>query len=179
MNNLSTNRFGSGAFLFAASGISIAIIGTVAMLTHEPWVFPSLGPTAFILFAAPFSAQASPRNAISGHLIGIGAGALSLALFGLLSVAPDLEDVSIERISAVTLALALTLSVMVWVGVPHAPAAATAMIVALGVLQTPKDFAVMTLAVIALVIIGAVINRVAGRRTPLWNPVATDPGSAS
>ena len=179
MNSSAFNRFGSGAFLFAASGISIAIIGTVAMLTHEPWVFPSLGPTAFILFAAPLSAQASPRNVISGHLIGIAAGALSLALFGLLSVAPDLEDVSIERISAVTLALGLTLAVMVWLGVPHAPAAATALIVALGVLHTLKDFAVMTLAVIALVIIGAVINRVVGQRTPWWNPVATDPDSAS
>lgn len=179
MNNLAFNRFGAGAFLFAASGISIAIIGTVAMLTHEPWVFPSLGPTAFILFAAPLGAQASPRNVISGHLIGIAAGALSLALFGLLSIAPDLEDVSLERISAVTLALALTLSVMVWLGVPHAPAGATTLIVALGLLRTPKDFAVMMLAVIALVIIGAVINRVAGQRTPWWNPVTTDPGSAS
>ena len=54
-----------------------------ALLTGEPFIFPSLGPTAFLLFYTPTLPAASPRNTLCGHAIGAAAGYLALVLFGL------------------------------------------------------------------------------------------------
>ncbi len=50
--------------LFSAisSGISLAVMATAAVLTHSRFVFPSLGPTAFLFFTTPTAPSASPRN---------------------------------------------------------------------------------------------------------------------
>jgi CBS-domain-containing membrane protein len=133
-------------------------------------VFPSLGPTAFLLFFATTTASASPRNTFSGHLIGVLCGYLALLLFGLADNPPDLEDVTWARAGAVTLALCATLSLMVWLNVPHAPAGATTLIVALGLLRTPFDLGILMLAVIVMIGLGVVINRLAGFDYPLWSP---------
>lgn len=164
------DRFRLGAYLFIASGVSIAIIGWGAMLTHSPLVFPSLGPTAFMLFAAPLIIESSPRNVFCGHLIGVLSGVLALAAFGLLQAAPDLEDITWTRLAAVTLALALTLALMTWLGVQHAPAAATTLIVALGLIQDLPHLVSMMVAVVALIVVAAVVNRLHGVRTPVWSP---------
>lgn len=164
--------WGEGLYVFIGSAVSILVIGLAAWATHEPWVFPSLGPTAYLLFAAPMSAQASPRNVICGHFIGIVAGVLAVFVFGLYGDGPNLDDPSAARVGAVTLALALTLGVMTWLHVPHAPAGATTLIVALGLLHTLQDYVVMMVAVVALVVVGYVINRIHGDRPPLWFPVA-------
>lgn len=167
-------RLRLGAYLFVASGVSIAIIGWVAMVTHSPLVFPSLGPSAFMLFLAPLIVESSPRNVFCGHLIGVLCGALALIVFGLLYVQPDLEDLTWQRIGAVTLSLALTLAVMTWLGVQHAPAAATTLIVGLGLIHDPVHMVTMMVAVVALIVIAAVINRIHGVRTPLWGPFPAD-----
>ena len=164
------NWWREGWFVLIGSGVSILIIGTVAYLTHEPWIFPSLGPTAYILFAAPLTVEACPRNAISSHLIGIVCGVAALAVFGLLDESGEGHDLTVRRVLAVTLALVLTFAFMTWLRVPHAPAGATTMIVALGVLFGLRDYVVMMLAVVLLVVMAAIINRLHGDRTPLWAP---------
>jgi CBS domain-containing membrane protein len=163
--------WGEGWYVLIGSAVSIFIIGVAAYLTHEPWVFPSLGPTAYVLFVAPMSAEASPRNVICGHLIGILSAVLALWVFGLIGDGPDLPDLTFRRVCAVTLALALTFAVMTWLHVPHAPAGATTLIVALGLLHSPRDLVVMMLAVAALVVIAHIINRVHGDKPPWWSSV--------
>jgi hypothetical protein len=46
----------------------MAILSAVAMISHSPFVFPSLGPTAILFFFHPMPASASPRHACSGTL---------------------------------------------------------------------------------------------------------------
>ncbi|MEZ5116097.1 MAG: HPP family protein [Candidatus Nanopelagicales bacterium] len=157
-----------GWYLLVASAASIAVVGVLALATHQPFVFPSLGPTAYIVFATPLALAACPRSVLGGHLVGVLAGVVGLLAFGLWGVAPDLEDVTWARVGAVTVALALTLSVMTWLGVAHAPAGATTLIVALGLLDTVGDLVVMMAAVLVLVVVAAVINRVFGTATPWW-----------
>lgn len=159
-----------GAYVLVNSAISIGILAAVAALTDEPFVFPSLGPTAFLLFFGATTVSACPRNVICGHLIAVLAGALALAVFGVGSQAPDLDDVTWSRVGAVTLALCLTLSVMVWLGVPHAPAGATTLIVALGLMRTPAQLAILMAAVALVVLQGFAINRLAGIPYPAWSP---------
>jgi CBS-domain-containing membrane protein len=160
-----------GWYVLIGSALSIGIIGLAAWATHEPWVFPSLGPTAYVLFVAPMSAEACPRNVIVGHLIGILSALFAVAVFGVLGMGPDLPELTMRRVAAVTLALALTFAIMTWTHMPHAPAGATTLIVALGLLHTPKDYVIMMLAVVALVVIAWVINRLHGTKPPLWGPV--------
>jgi CBS domain-containing membrane protein len=53
------------------------------MASGTPFIFPSLGPTAFVFFFEPTEPSASPRNALFGHAIGIACGYAALWLLGL------------------------------------------------------------------------------------------------
>ena len=70
-------------FVFVNGFVSIAILAAVGMASHTPFVFPSLGPTAFLFFFTPLSPTASPRHTIYGHGIGILCGYFALWLVGL------------------------------------------------------------------------------------------------
>jgi hypothetical protein len=59
---------------------------------------------------------------------------------------------------------------MVWLGVPHAPAGATTLIVALGLMRTPAQLAVLMLAVVAMLVLAFALNRLAGLPYPAWRP---------
>ncbi|WP_246256843.1 HPP family protein [Amycolatopsis anabasis] len=152
------------------SFLSIALIAVAAMLTHQPLVFPSLGPTAFLLFSTPLVPAASPRNTVLGHLVGIGAGALGLAVTGLLTTPPHLDDVTVPRVGSAAIALGLTCGLMPLLRVSHPPAAATTLIIALGLLRTPHQLVVMFLGVLLITAQGLLINRLAGIDYPLWTP---------
>ena len=159
-----------GLFALVNGVVSIAIMAGAAAITGQPLIFPSLGPTAFLLFYTPTAPAACPRNTIIGHAIGVGAGYLSLVVFGLTSAGPALtEGVTWPRVGAAALSLGLTSGVMVWARVPHPPAGATTLIVSLGIITTPPQLAVLMLAVVLLVLQGYVINHLAGIDYPRWS----------
>ena len=161
-----------GLFAFVNGLIAIGAMAAVAYATGEPFVFPSLGPTAFLLFYTPLLPASSPRNTIGGHLIGAIAGYLSLVAFGLTDAAPALAtSVSSDRIGAAALSLGLTSGAMVWARVPHPPAGATTLIVSLGIIREPDQLVVLMVAVLLMVVQGFVINRLAGIPYPTWKPV--------
>jgi CBS-domain-containing membrane protein len=170
-----TERFNSvailGLFAFVNGLISIALVSLVALATAQPFVFPSLGPTAFLLFYTPTLPTASPRNTLCGHLIGAAAGYVSLWIFGLRDAGPAIVvGVSWGRVGAAALSLALTSGLMVWLRVPHPPAGATTLIVSLGLIATVPKLGVLMLGVLLLVVQGLAINRLAGIPYPLWSP---------
>lgn len=165
------STFVLGLFAFVNGLIAIGIMAAVAYATDEPFVFPSLGPTAFLLFYTPLLPASSPRNTIGGHAIGAAAGYLSLVVFGLTDAAPALAtSVTGARVGAAALSLGLTSGAMVWARVPHPPAGATTLIVSLGILREPGQLVVLMVAVVLLVVQGFVINRLAGIPYPLWSP---------
>lgn len=167
-------RFALGAFAFVNGLISIGILSAAAVLTGQPLIFPSLGPTAFLLFYTPRLPVASPRNTIIGHLIGVLAGYVSLVLFGLTDNGPAFaEGVTWARVGAAALSLALTSGFMAWLLAPHPPAGATTLIVSLGIMPRPSQQAFLMLAVVLLVVQGFVINRAAGIDYPRWKAEQT------
>jgi CBS-domain-containing membrane protein len=160
-----------GLFAFVNGVIAIGAMAVAALVTGEPFIFPSLGPTAFLLFYTPLLPAASPRNTIGGHVIGAAAGYLSLVVFGLTHAAPALAtNVTGARVGAAALSLGLTSGAMVWARVPHPPAGATTLIVSLVILREPDQLAVLMLAVVLLVVQGLAINRLAGIPYPAWRP---------
>jgi CBS-domain-containing membrane protein len=166
-----SSTFVLGLFALVNGLIAIGIMALVALVTGQPFVVPSLGPTAFLLFYTPMQPAASPRNTICGHAIGAAAGYLSLVLFGLTEAPPALAtEVTSARVGAAALSLGLTSGVMVWARVPHPPAGATTLIVSLGILREPEQLVVLMVAVVLLVVQGFVINRLAGIEYPVWRP---------
>ncbi len=149
--------------------VSIALMATVALVSGQPFIFPSLGPTAFLFFYTPLAPAASPRNAVIGHLIGALAGWVSLAAFGLLHAGPAVGGgVTAARVGAAALSLGLTSGMMVLLRAPHPPAGATTLIVSLGLLRTPRQLGVLMAAVVLLCIQAIIINRLAGLPYPVW-----------
>lgn len=158
-------------FSFVNGCISIGLMSLLAVITNSPFVFPSLGPTAFLLFYTPTAPAASPRNTIVGHLIGALAGWLSLAAFGLLSAPPALASgVQWPRVGAAALSLGVTSGLMVLLRVPHPPAGATTLIISLGLMPHLWQVGVLMIAVILLTCQGFAINRLAGIAYPIWAP---------
>jgi CBS-domain-containing membrane protein len=166
-----SSTFVMGWFALVNGVLSIGVMAAAAWATGSPFVFPSLGPTAFLFFYTPTAASAAPRNTVFGHLIGALAGYLALIVFGLTEAAPAFETgVSAARVGAAAVSLGLTAGLMVWFRVPHPPAGATTLIVSLGILHTPGQLSVLMLAVLLLTVQGFVINRLAGIDYPLWRP---------
>jgi CBS domain-containing membrane protein len=159
------------AFMFVNGFVTIALLAGVAMLTRTPFVFPSLGPTAFLFFFTPTLPTASPRNTIYGHGIGILCGYGALWLMGL-EHAPSAtaEGVDLRRVVAAALSLALTGALMILLKAAHPPAGATTLIVSLGIVARPGYLLVIEIAVALLTAQAILINRAAGIDYPRWAP---------
>lgn len=157
------------AFVFINGFITIALLAAVAMVTRTPFVFPSLGPTAFLFFFMPMAATASPRNTIVGHAIGIACGYGALMVFGLEHASPAMATgVDVPRIGAAALSLAATGALMILTKAAHPPAGATTLIISLGIVSQPVHLLAIEVAVVLLTAQAFVINRLAGLDYPLW-----------
>ncbi len=162
-------------FSFINGCISIGLMSVLAVITGSPFIFPSLGPTAFLFFYTPTAPAASPRNTLIGHAVGAIAGYLSLVVTGLTAAGPALSvGVTWPRVIAAALSLGLTAGVMVLLKAPHPPAGATTLIISLGILHQPWQLALLMAAVVLLTIQAIVINRLAGIAYPLWSASGHD-----
>ena len=141
-------------FSFINGCISIGLMSVLALITRSPFIFPSLGPTAFLFFYTPRAPSASPRNTLVGHTIGVLAGYFSLVVTG------------------------LTAGLMVLFKSPHPPAGATTLIISLGILTKPWQLLLLLVAVVVLTLQAFAINRLAGIPYPLWNPIKEKEGSS-
>ncbi|HLH60036.1 MAG TPA: HPP family protein [Ktedonobacteraceae bacterium] len=165
-------------FSFINGCISIGIMSALALITHSAFIFPSLGPTAFLFFYTPTAPAASPRNTIVGHAIGVLAGYFSLVVTGLTMAGPALAaGVTWPRVLAAALSLGLTAGLMVLLRSPHPPAGATTLIISLGLLTKPLQLLILMVAVVLLTLQALIINRLSGVPYPLWNP-HREPGEA-
>jgi CBS-domain-containing membrane protein len=157
------------AFMFANGFITIGILAAVAMVSHTPFVFPSLGPTAFLFFFTPTLPTASPRHTLYGHAIGIACGYGALMVTGLEHAPPAMvAGVNLYRVLAAALSLATTGALMILLKAAHPPAGATTLIVSLGIVTRPFHLLVIEVAVALLVVQAIIINRLAGIDYPFW-----------
>src|SRR5499425_2784359 len=156
-------------FVFVNGFITCAILASMAMIWKTTFMFPSLGPTAFMLFFNPTSTAASPRNVVLGHAIGILCGYGALWLTGLQHAAPaTVTGVDDPRIIAAAVSLAVTGAFMILLNVVHPPAAATTLIISLGIITTPIHLCIIELAVAVMALQAIVVNRLAGVNYPIW-----------
>ncbi|MCU4972409.1 HPP family protein [Halobacteria archaeon AArc-m2/3/4] len=137
------------------AGFLVTVTAAVAWLSGLPMLFPSLGPSAFVLAMFPRSEASNARRVIGGHVIGVVAGLLAYALLaGGVTMTNALEPGSVEglRLAASgVLAMVLTVAGMLWARARHPPACATTLIVSLGLLPTLLEGALIVGAVVVLV----------------------------
>src|SRR5579883_2684754 len=158
-------------FSFINGCISIGLMAILALVTGSPFIFPSLGPTAFLFFYTPRAPSASPRNTLIGHTLGVLAGYGSLLLTCLTTAGPALSvGMTWPRVLAAALSLGLTAGLMVLLRSPHPPAGATTLIISLGLLTKPLQLLILMVAVVLLTLQAFIINRLSGIPYPLWNP---------
>jgi CBS-domain-containing membrane protein len=158
------NRLTRSIFAFVNGSLAIAILSLAAVVTNQPLIFPSLGPSAFLFFFQPSAVTSSPRNAIVCHgcgmLIGLGCYWMSILLFG--------DGTTVGQIVAAAISLGLISSLMIASGIAHAPAASTALIVSLGHMTRCQDGVAIVVAVILLAAQAWLFNRLSGVYFPLW-----------
>ncbi|HZL25631.1 MAG TPA: HPP family protein [Acidobacteriaceae bacterium] len=149
--------------------VTIAILALLALFTGSPFVFPSLGPTAYLFFFSPLAEAASPRNTIWGHAIGLVCGYAAFTLT--VAYAPPFAvhgGIHGARVLAAALSLSATGALMALFKVSHPPAGATTLIVSLGIISVPRELVIIEIAVILLTVQAFAINRLAGLPYPLW-----------
>ncbi len=165
-----SRRMVYAVFVFSATAVSIGTITAVAYWSGHPFVVPSLGPTAFLVFNRSDSSVARPRNIVLGHLIGALAGYVALAAFGLLHAPSVLTGgLGPPRIGAAALSIALTSAAMILLRAEHGPAGATTLIVSLGFMTTPGALSMLMVGVVFLAALGVLIDRFVGLQLPYWS----------
>ncbi len=165
-------------YVFVNGFVTIALVSLLAVVTQNPFVFPSLGPTAYLLFFTPLAQASSPRHALLGHGVGLVCGYCALLLAGMVHVhsSQGLHDgMHWPTVLAAALSLGATGALMVLFRVSHPPAGATTLIVSLGLLSRPEHLVIVEVAVFLLVAQAFAINRLAGLPYPLWETTASIP----
>ena len=168
------SRLVQSLYVFVNGFITIAALALLALVTHNPFVFPSLGPTAYLLFFSPLAEASSPRNTVLGHAIGLVCGYAAFVLTGAGALPFGAHPgIFWPRILAAALSLSATGAFMVLLDVSHPPAGATTLIVSLGIISKPHELVIIEVAVFLLVAQAWLINRLAGLPYPLWNTGAS------
>ena len=158
--------------IFLHSVVSMVILGVAARLTSWSLIFPSLGPTIFLLFYAPSSPMAAPRSAILSHLCGAVTGLACFHILVFVLPAAALADHTAPcRIATAAVALGLCGIFMSVTGIVHPPAASTTLIAGLGLMNGLQSAAMLSVAVVFLCMQAWVMHRFAGIRYPFWSPL--------
>ena len=144
-------RIGTGLYV----GLLFAVLGLVAWSTGQPFIFPSLGPSAFILAFEWRGTRIDSHRIVGSHLIGGLAGLVAyLTIAGdvsLTSIPPALSAEGLRFTLSAVVSMILTSWGMIATDWIHAPACATTLIVSLGLLSTPVDVAIITVSIVILV----------------------------
>jgi len=157
------------AYVFINGFLTIALLALLAVATRTPFVFPSLGPTAYLFFFTPLAVSASPRHAVLGHAVGLICGYGAYVVTGSHGFGgTELLSAWWPEALAAALSLAATGALMVLLKVSHPPAGATTLIVSLGILARVEYLVVIEVAVILLTAQAFLINRAAGLDYPVW-----------
>ncbi|MGI2905226.1 HPP family protein [Tolypothrix sp. VBCCA 56010] len=118
---------------FASGGLML-LVGLLGLAVHQPLIFPSLGPTAFLQAEQPDQPSAKFYNVVVGHLLGLFAGLLAVKLLGADNAPSVLGTAQLApvRVWAAVLAGMLNMLTGLLLHASHPPAAATTLLVALG-----------------------------------------------
>jgi len=137
------------------AGLLFTVLGAVAWATGQPFIFPSLGPSAYVLAFDRRGERSRTYRVVGSHVIGAVVGLVSYLVFaeGVVLVG-GLEPLSTDGLRLATsgvVSVAVTTWGMIATDAKHAPACATTLIVSLGLLSTVRKAATIVVSVVILV----------------------------
>jgi CBS-domain-containing membrane protein len=160
-------RYPLGGGISIYIGFHLIVLGVLSFITGQPFLFPSLGPSIFLLGTLPDDEMNYPQRIIGGQYIGAVAGFVSFHLIvGSIEpgVSPALSLEVLRQVFSSFSAGLLTTFGMYLGNVQHPPAYATTLIISLGFLSSLRGVVVFMIAV--LVTVG--IHEAIGKRGPIW-----------
>jgi HPP family len=157
----------------AAAALLILAAGAVSLAAKQPWLVASVAATAFLQAHSPDDQSSRMYNAVVGHAIALVAAFLAVALVGaggLPSILSTKATLASARVWASALAMGLTMIGQQAARAFHAPAAATALLITVGIYKpTPKTAVAVMATVLLIAGAGEGLRRV---RSPdrRWHP---------
>lgn len=159
--NLVVSTLGEGTLILA--------LAAIAWIAHRPFIFASLGPTAYEQVELPRSRSSRPYNIITGHLVALGAGLFMLWVLNAWD-SPNILAVgyvSSPRLWASAIAAALTAGLTQALYASQPASLATSLLVTLGLMQTMRDAIAIVVGVLILTAIGEPMRRALAKYPPL------------
>jgi hypothetical protein len=156
-------------------------VGVPAVLAgFQPWLIPSLGPTAFLQVAMPAQPSSRLYNVVVGHVGGLIAGFVGVWLFNAWNDPVVLQDhqLTVGRLGAATVAMALSMGLGILMRASHPPAAATVLIVALGSMKDQNAVIAFLIGLAIVAVVGEVVRRVRLGQ-PSWGRAKVEQRTAS
>ena len=160
---------------FIGGSLSIFILLLLGHWTQNPIIMASFGASCVLLYAAPYSPLAQPRNILFGHLLCATVGMVTLKLFG-------------AQMWSIALAVGVASALMQLLRCVHPPAGANPLIILLSAdaLDYPWHFLIFPVATgaIALILIAWCVNNIASQQKwpfyglGLWQNGSAQPRSA-
>lgn len=136
------------------AGILFGVVGVIAVATGQPAIFPSLGPTAYVLAVEHRGPRIARRRVLGGHAIGVVVGLLAYHALapGVVVTAglPPLSEDSLRLAASGIVSVTFTSWGMLAGDAVHPPACATTLIVSLGLLSGPVEGAIILASVLVL-----------------------------
>jgi CBS-domain-containing membrane protein len=137
----------------------LLVAALVGWVLHQPLVFASLGPTAYELVETPHRRSAQPYSVFVGHLVAVAAGFAAIFIAGCWHTPPvSHAGVPFHRIWAAVIAVSFTVFVNLLLRASQPAALSTALLVSLGIMQSPPDAAILMGGVVLMILLGEPIR---------------------
>lgn len=140
---------------FVGGSLSILILLLIGHWTQNLIIMASFGASCVLLYAAPYSPLAQPRNILFGHLLCATVGLVMLNLFGV-------------QMWSIALAVGIAIALMQFLGCVHPPAGANPLIILLSahVIDYHWYFLIFPVATgaVALILIAWCVNNIASQQ---------------
>ena len=140
----------------------ILVAGLTALWSGHPWLFSSLGPTAYELTEKPELRSARAYNILVGHAVGIACGFAAVAATHAWYVPTTNANAfpTVARVCAATIAVFATVLINLLLKSGQPAALATTLLISLGNMQTAASALWLFIGVLIITILGEPIRRV-------------------
>ncbi len=162
---------GKGELALAAllSCAAMGLLWASALALEAPLLFPAIGASAAVVAIAPSSRGGQPRSIVLGHVVGALLGFACVELLADGAQGSLASPLDARHAASGALALGATVAALLFLDVPHPPAAATTMIVGMGLLPRFEHVLAIALAATILALFFTATLRLCGRAAPWWS----------
>ena len=160
---IATGAMSDAIWVPFVSAILILAAGSLSLATKQPWLFAALGPTVVLLAANPGHATTRFHAIVVGHLVALASAWIAVLLMGA-SGSPTLlagGGVAVARIWASAFAIGIMAAVQPSLKAYHPPAAATVLLVTLGLHRlTSSSVIAMVGGILVVAVLGEWFQRI-------------------